>query len=88
MVTEINTQKTPWTKNYPPPRQKKSHAEFPSLKISRRHYMIQHVKKNLRNRMIVFVYSSDHGNTTNLQIVLSFQNTAYLNITNQKLLPK
>ena len=38
--------------------------------------------------MFVFVYSSDHGNTTNLQIVLSFQNTAYLNITNQKLLPK
>ena len=38
--------------------------------------------------MFLFVYSLYHGTTTNLPIVLSFQNTAYLNITNQKILPK
>ena len=38
--------------------------------------------------MFVFVYSSYHGTTTNLQIVLSFQKTAYLNERNQKILPK
>ena len=32
MVTEINTQKTPWTKNYPPPRQKKKTNPMPNFR--------------------------------------------------------